>query len=133
MDRRAVADAGVQGMRERVVEFTGDRLSVEEVVAVARGRARVAISTDALRRVRVAREVVEAALASAEPVYGLNTGLGSFARYRIAPEGLGRFAFATVADQMASYGRPLPIDVVRTMMVTRANGMAKAGVGSDAR
>ena len=29
----------------------------------------------------------------------------------------------------ATYGRPLATDVVRAMMLTRANGMAKAGVG----
>lgn len=116
-------------MNERLVELTGEALSVDDVVAVARGRAQVTISGDALCRVRLARDVVEAVLASGEAVYGLNTGLGSFYRYRIPPEQLGQFSFATVADQTSSYGRPLPADVVRAMMVTRANGMAKAGVG----
>jgi histidine ammonia-lyase len=79
--------------------------------------------------VRLARDVVEAVLASGEAVYGLNTGLGSFYRYRIPAEELGHFSFATVADQTSSYGRPLPTDVVRAMMLARANTMAKAGVG----
>ena len=47
----------------------------------------------------------------------------------ISPEELERFSFATVADQTASYGRPLAGETVRAMMVSRANGMAKAGVG----
>jgi histidine ammonia-lyase len=113
----------------KIVELTGDDLSVDEVVAIARGQAQVRVTDGALQRVREAREVVERLLASGESVYGLNTGLGSFYRYRITPEQLGRFAFATVADQTSSYGRPLPADVVRAMMLTRANGMAKAGVG----
>ena len=116
-------------MSERVIELTGDDLTVDGVVAVARGRARVTISDEALGRVRRARDVVERVLASGVEVYGLNTGLGSFYRYRIPPEQLGHFSFATVADQTSSYGRPLATDVVRAMMVTRANGMAKAGVG----
>ncbi|HKI93619.1 MAG TPA: aromatic amino acid ammonia-lyase [Gaiellaceae bacterium] len=114
---------------ERIVELTGDMLSVDDVVAVARGRARVTIGEDALRRIRLARDVVERVLVSGEAVYGVNTGLGSFSRYRIPPEQLARFSFATVADQTSSYGRPLQTEVVRAMMVTRANGMAKAGVG----
>jgi histidine ammonia-lyase len=114
---------------DKLVELTGEDLTVDDVVAVARGRAQVTISGEALRRVRLARDVVEAVLASGEAVYGLNTGLGSFYRYRIPPEQLGRFSFATVADQTSSYGRPLPTDVVRAMMLARANGMAKAGVG----
>src|SRR5262245_65554200 len=60
--------------------------------AVARGRARVTVSGQALHRVRLARDVVEAELASGEAVYGLNTGLGSFYRYRIPPEQLRQFS-----------------------------------------
>ena len=116
-------------MHERLIELTGDDLSVQDVVAVARDRARVALSEGALKRMRQARDVVDAVLASGEAVYGLNTGLGSFARYRIPPEQLRRFSFDTVADLSSSYGRPLPRDVVRAMMVARVNGMAKAGVG----
>ena len=110
-------------------ELTGDDLGVEGVVAVARDWARVRLSELALKRMRQARDVVDALLARGEPVYGLNTGLGSFARYKLPEEQLARFSFDTVADLTSSYGRPLPRDVVRAMMVTRVNGMAKAGVG----
>jgi histidine ammonia-lyase len=113
----------------KVVELTGDDLTVDDIVATARGEAQVRVTEGALQRVRQAREVVERLLASGESVYGLNTGLGAFYRYRIPPEQLERFSFATVADQTSSYGRPLPTDVVRAMMLTRANSMAKAGVG----
>ena len=116
-------------LNEKLVELTGGTLTVDDVVAVSRGRARVTIAEEALRSVRLARDVVERVLASGEEVYGLNTGLGSFYRYRIAPEQLARFSFATVADQTSSYGRLLSTEVVRAMMVVRANGMAKAGVG----
>jgi histidine ammonia-lyase len=113
---------------EKVI-LSGDGLTVDDVLAVARGRSRVELDPTALLRVREARAVVERALASGEAVYGVNTGLGSLSRHRLPIEEIGRFAFATVADQTASYGRPLPTDVVRAMMLARANGMAKAGVG----
>src|ERR1019366_3150262 len=61
--------------------------------------------------------------------YGLNTGLGSLARNHIPLDKIGAFSFATVADQVSSYGRPLATDVVRAMMLSRINGMLKAGVG----
>jgi histidine ammonia-lyase len=89
----------------------------------------VTIAETALHRVVRAREVVEQVLASGAPVYGMTTGLGALARNPIPLEELERFSFATVADQTGSYGRPLPVPVVRAMMLTRANGMAKAGVG----
>jgi histidine ammonia-lyase len=109
--------------------LSGDGLTVDHVLAVARGRARVDIDPEALVRVRAARDVVDRVLASGEPVYGLNTGLGSLSRHHIPLEEIGAFSFATVADQVSSYGRPLASEVVRAMMVSRANGMLRAGVG----
>jgi histidine ammonia-lyase len=111
------------------VELTGETLTAEEVVAVAREEARVGVSEQALQRVREARTVVERVLARGTPVYGLNTGLGSLSRHQVPLEELERFSFATVADQTGSYGERLERDIVRAMMVARANGMAKAGVG----
>ncbi|MDQ2897063.1 MAG: aromatic amino acid ammonia-lyase [Actinomycetota bacterium] len=109
--------------------LSGDGLTVDHVLAVARGHAQVKLDTEALRRVRAARDVVDRVLASGESVYGLNTGLGSLSRHHIPLDEIGRFSFATVADQVSSYGRPLATDVVRAMMLSRANGMVKAGVG----
>jgi len=111
------------------IVLSGDGLTVDHVLAVARGRARVALDEAALVKVRAARDVVDRVLASGEAVYGLNTGLGSLARHHIPIEEISAFSFATVADQVASYGRPLPSDVVRAMIVSRVNGMLKAGVG----
>ena len=113
---------------ERIV-LSGDGLTVDDVLAVARAGAQVELDEAALVRVRAARDVVDRVLASGEAVYGLNTGLGSLARHRIPLEDMSAFSFATVADQVSSYGRPLSTDVVRAMMVSRVNGMLKAGVG----
>jgi histidine ammonia-lyase len=107
----------------------GDGLTVDRITAVARSRVRVELDPDALVRVRAARDVVDRVLASGEAVYGLNTGLGSLARHHIPLDEIGAFSFATVADQVASYGRPLATDVVRAMIASRVNGMLKAGVG----
>lgn len=102
---------------------------MDRVLAASRGQANVELDPGALVRVRAARDVVDRVLARGEAVYGLNTGLGSLARYHIPLEEIGAFSFATVADQVSSYGRPLASDVVRAMMVTRVNGMLRAGVG----
>lgn len=111
------------------IVLNGDDLTVDQVLAIARGRAHITLDEAALVRVRAARDVVDRVLASGEAVYGLNTGLGSLARHHIPLEEIARFSFATVADQVASYGRPLATDVVRAMMTSRVNGMLRAGVG----
>jgi histidine ammonia-lyase len=111
------------------ITLSGDGFTVDRVLAVARGRAQVSLDEAALVRVRAARDVVDRVLASGEAVYGLNTGLGSLARHHIPLDEIGAFSFATVADQVASYGRPLATDIVRAMMASRVNGMLNAGVG----
>jgi histidine ammonia-lyase len=111
------------------IVLSGEGLTVDRVVAVARGRMRVELDEAALVRVRAARDVVDRVLASGETVYGLNTGLGSLSRHHIPLDEIGAFSFATVADQVASYGRPLATDVVRAIMLSRVNGMLTAGVG----
>ena len=111
------------------IVLSGGGLTVDRVLAASRGQAKVELDPAALVRVRAARDVVDRVLARGEAVYGLNTGLGSLARYHIPLEEIGAFSFATVADQVSSYGRPLASDVVRAMMVTRVNGMLRAGVG----
>src|SRR3984885_14953825 len=111
------------------ITLSGDDLMVEDVLAVARTRARVQLDAAALVRARAARDVVDRVLASGEAVYGLNTGLGSLARHDIPFDEISAFSFAPVADQVSFYGRPLATDVVRAMIVSRVNGMLKAGVG----
>jgi histidine ammonia-lyase len=113
---------------ERIL-LSGDGLTVDHMLAVSRGGVRVELDEAALVRVRAARDVVDRALASGEAVYGLNTGLGSLSHHHIPLDEIAAFSFATVADQVASYGRPLATDVVRAMMLSRVNGMLKAGVG----
>src|SRR5918997_68740 len=111
------------------VTLTGDDLSIEEVVRVARRGARVEVSVEALDRVRRARDVVDRVLERGDLVYGMNTGVGSLSRYRIPFENLEQFSVRLVTRHTTHQGAELNTGVVRAMMVTRANGMAKGGVG----
>jgi histidine ammonia-lyase len=111
------------------VTLTGDDLSIEEVVRIARRGARVEISCEALDRVRRARDVVDRVLERGDLVYGMNTGVGSLSRYRIPFENLEQFSVRLVTRHTTHQGADLKTSVVRAMMATRANGMAKGGVG----
>ena len=57
------------------VRLSGSDLSVTDVVRVARGGERVELDPESRDRMASARAVVEAALHSGEPVYGLTTGV----------------------------------------------------------
>ena len=68
------------------VILDGERLTLDELVRVARGGERVEVGADALARVQAARAVVERAVARDDDagVYGVTTGVGVRKRVRVS-------------------------------------------------
>ena len=93
--------------RSGPVTLTGDDLSIEDVVRVARRGARVEVSATALDRVRRARDVVDRVLERGDLVYGMNTGVGSLSRYRIPFENLEQFSVRLVTRHTTHQGAEL--------------------------
>jgi histidine ammonia-lyase len=62
----------------------GRSLTLEQLAAVADAGEAVSVTADARAHVDAARRTVEAVLEGETPVYGVNTGFGSFAEVRIA-------------------------------------------------
>jgi histidine ammonia-lyase len=112
-----------------LVLLDGDTLTLDEVLAVARGRARAQLSPAARDRVRRARALVEARLQDGEPHYGINTGFGTLAEVRIAREDLERLQRNLVLSHAAGVGAPLPAAEARALMLLRANVLAKGVSG----
>jgi histidine ammonia-lyase len=69
-------------MHTVVVGTTG--VSAADVLAVARGGARVELSGEAVAALGAAREIVEALAAKPDPVYGVSTGFGALATRHIS-------------------------------------------------
>src|SRR3990170_252950 len=107
------------------VELDGASLTVDQVAAVARGMAAVTVSPAAVARTAPGRAAVEKALAAHEPVYGVNTGFGKLAHVRIPPADLKQLQRNLILSHSAGVGDPLPTDVVRALMLLRANVLIK--------
>ncbi|MBA3349452.1 MAG: aromatic amino acid lyase, partial [Actinobacteria bacterium] len=73
--------------------------------------------------------VVDSALASGRPVYGLNTGLGHMSNVRLPDEELLPFQEMMLAAHAGGFGANLPTTIVRAAMMVRINGMARGGSG----
>jgi histidine ammonia-lyase len=101
----------------------GEPLALEDVVAVSRG-AEVELSPSAVRRIRAARDVVEAAVASGATVYGVTTGFGSLADVRIEPAKADALQHAIVRSHATAVGRPLSREESRAMLLLRAHVLA---------
>ncbi len=111
------------------VILDGSRLSLEQVVQVARANAQVSIDETALAATRRGREALEKLLAKGGVIYGVNTGFGALSEHRIPAEELGLLQSNLIRSHAAGAGSPLPADVVRAMMLLRANTLLKGYSG----
>jgi histidine ammonia-lyase len=112
------------------VVLDGSPLGEDEVVAVARHGAKVAIGQDVGEAMAPARRIVESYLEEDRPVYGLTTGFGALADVRIAPEDLILLQANLVRSHAAGAGEALPSEVVRAMMLLRARTLAAGRSGA---
>ncbi|HLA93975.1 MAG TPA: histidine ammonia-lyase [Actinomycetota bacterium] len=101
----------------------GESLSLDDVVAVARG-ARVTLAPEATERIVAARSVVDRAVASNATVYGVTTGFGSLANVRIEPAQADALQAAIVRSHATAVGRPLSREEARAMLLLRAHVLA---------
>jgi histidine ammonia-lyase len=106
----------------------GEPLSLEDVVAVARGQP-VELAPAAAARIRSARALVEGKVASDEVVYGVTTGFGSLASVRIAPEQAAELQRRILRSHATAVGPPLSREEARAMLALRAHVLALGNSG----
>jgi histidine ammonia-lyase len=113
------------------VILDGERLTLDELVRVARGEERVEVAASALERVRAARAVVERAVALPDGagVYGVTTGVGVRKRVRVGFDEMDAYNRRLIADHRMATGPDAPREVVRAAMLRLANGFAKGTSG----
>jgi histidine ammonia-lyase len=114
-----------------MIELTGENLKIKDVVQVARHNTPVAALSEAVKaRMQVSHTWVEDTVRRGEQViYGVNTGFGPLARRRIAPEQARKLSRNLVLNCLAGVGAPLPPEIVRAMMLLRANMLARGYSG----
>jgi histidine ammonia-lyase len=118
-------DAGgtADGPRPPIV-LTGANLTVADVEAVARHGAEAALDVHARERMQEARDVIDSLVAEGAVVYGVTTGFGALASARIAPADTERLQENLLMSHAAGVGAALPREVVRAMLLLRANTLA---------
>ena len=107
-----------------MIELTPAGLRQDDVVAVARDDAEVALGAEARARMAASAEAVDAHVASGEPVYGVTTGFGSLANTSIPVERTAEMQLALLRSHAAGMGPPVEREVVRAMLVLRARSLA---------
>ena len=107
----------------------GGSLDLATFAEVVLGGRPVELSAPARDGVRRARATVEAAVASGEAVYGVNTGFGNLANVRIPTRDLETLQERLLLSHAAGTGEPLDEPEVRGMLLLRANTLARGHSG----
>jgi histidine ammonia-lyase len=111
------------------VALTGETLTVEEVVRVARHDEHVEIEPGAVGRMQESRALVQRVVERGDVVYGLTTGVGARKKVRVTAEDIPAFNRALLANHRTATGPDAPREVVRATMLRIANSMAKGTAG----
>ncbi len=111
----------------------GLSLTIPDVIHVARvqaGELSIGLSKESQMAVRRASQAVERIIAENRIVYGINTGFGAFKNTIIPKEALQQLQVNIIRSHAAGMGPPLERDVVRAMMLVRANTLASGYSGA---
>jgi len=112
------------------VVLDGSSLTIEDVVDVARHGRRVVVPPEVLERVRANRAILEEAVVKGRVrCYGVSTGFGPLGQVLIAPEEARELQRNLVLSHSCAVGEPLPTEVVRAVLLLRANTLAKGRSG----
>ena len=111
------------------IGIDGQSLTLNNVWDVCRNFQKVEISESAGERVAKSREFVEAILKENRVVYGITTGVGDLVKTVISPKESEKLQENLLRSHAVGVGEPFPEDVVRGMILLRANALAKGYSG----
>ncbi len=109
--------------------LTGRSLTQEELLQISRERHPVALSEEARRNLAIAYETVLRKMEANLPVYGITTGFGKLANVTIDREQSRELQRNLIMSHACGVGDPFPTEVVRAIMLLRANALASGFSG----
>jgi histidine ammonia-lyase len=106
------------------IRLDGRGLTVKDVVLVARYGAVAALADEAVGRIEASRQVVERCVDEALVRYGITTGFGKFCDVVISKDDNAVLQKNLIMSHAVGVGEPLADEIVRAMMLLRANALA---------
>lgn len=111
------------------VIINGNDLRLEDIVNVARNNYQVELSEEAIKRVEKSREIVDKIVEEDRVVYGITTGFGKFSDVSISGEDCKTLQRNLIISHACGFGNSLDTDIVRTIILLRANALSKGYSG----
>lgn len=114
---------------KKTVVLTGEGLTLQQVVDIARHNASVEVESSCRDRVDKSRACIESRLRSDDVFYGINTGFGFLSDIRIERENLQNLQLNLIRSHACGVGAPLERDIVRAVLALRIQTMVRGHSG----
>ena len=114
---------------QQVVVLDDRGVTIDDVIAVARGNARIEFTERSLEGMAVTRARIDELAAAAEPKYGISTGFGALATRHISPDLRAQLQRSLIRSHAAGMGAPVEREVVRALMFLRLKTLASGRTG----
>ena len=111
------------------VIISGQGLTIEKVVRVARFNEPVEFHEDVKARVDHCRAFLEKRIVAGEIMYGVNTGIGEFSEVVLTGDQVKQFQKYLIYNHAAGIGKPAPIEHIRAAICSRINVLSKGHSG----
>ena len=111
------------------VYIDGGNLKLSEILSVSKGESIVKLTEAAKTEINKSRKIVDSIVEDNRVVYGVTTGFGKFSDVHISNEDCKALQKNLILSHACGCGNPFPTDVVRTIMLLRANALAKGYSG----
>jgi histidine ammonia-lyase len=111
------------------IEIIPGSMSLSDLRQIFEGRVSVRFSADTANRVQACQIAVMDILNKGKPVYGVNTGFGKLAHVRIEKDQIAELQRRLIMSHSVGIGPLLEDDVVRLLLVLKANALAQGHSG----
>ena len=105
------------------VRLDGHSLTLDQMLAVARFGAKVELTEQARQALRRSRALAEKISGKKRVAYGITTGFGDFATVAVPEELSAKLSNNLIYSHCTATGEPYAREVVRAMMLLRANAL----------
>jgi histidine ammonia-lyase len=113
----------------RIIQINGNELTLDEIVKVARRGYKVELTVEAENRVIKSRSIVDEIVDNNRVIYGITTGFGKFSDVTISGEDCKKLQTNLIISHACGTGKPFSKEIVKTIMLLRANALAKGYSG----
>jgi histidine ammonia-lyase len=107
----------------------GRSLTLEQFLSVVRGRTTVSIAPDARTAIAASRAAVDGAVRRGRAIYGVTTGFGQLSDKIVPAAQAKELQLSLVRSHASGAGDPLSEEVVRGLVLVRANSLARGHSG----